>query len=146
MNDSDTEQEMDVFYYRRKEVLAIMSALIIAGVAGCIVGVKAFLGALEISAICNVSLDPFVGGFDPNGEFSDPGASLLIEHFLSNSIWVFAAGLILILEFCNMFIMRRMKDRLSKSMIDWWRHKVSIMAIIIALAMFSRVLPEMFAK
>lgn len=134
MNDSDTEQEMNMFHYRRKKVLGSMSCLIACGILFCFVGVHAFLGALEISAICNVSLDPFVGGFDPNGEFSDPGASLLIEHFLSNGIWVFAAGLLLILESCNMFIMRRMKDGLSKSMIDLWRYKALFLVIILVLA------------
>jgi hypothetical protein len=100
---------METKFWQSKDVLVLMWVLFIVGLGACASAVLHLCFALELAGRDGLSIVTLGSGFDVNSQY--PGAYLAFQDFLLTCILHLGFGLILMLEFCAIVIMRRLKDR-----------------------------------
>lgn len=129
---------METKFWQSKNVLVLMWVLFIVGFAACASAVVHLCFALKIAEIDGLSIVTLGSGFDVNSQY--PGAYLAFQDFLLTCILHLGFGLILMLEFCTIVIMRRLRDRLPEFMDKLLRYKINFQLGVICFLTIGKIL------
>jgi len=119
---------METKFWQSKNVLGAICVLFTVGLSTCACGVVHLYFALKLAEKSGLSIVTLGSGFDVNSQY--PGVYLAFQDNLLTCILYLGFGLILMLEFCAIVIMRRSKDRSLEFMEKLWFCKIAVLFIV----------------